>query len=212
MYGLIVIGIALISAIPIVGILGSIAQLILTGPLAGGLYWLFLNVVRKQPAEVSDIFAGFKRSFGNLILAHIVPALITLAFVLPGAIMLGIGIAITAAARHGSHAPQALGIGLACIGGLLLLVAICIAIYIGTCWMFAIPLVVDKQIGFWDAMKLSRAQVRKHWWSVFAFVLVIGLLGAAGILACGIGLIITGPLAMLAIIHLYEDIFGGRAA
>lgn len=213
LYGLIVFGIAIVSAIPFIGILGSIAQLILTGPLNGGLYWLGLNVVRKQPAEVSDIFAGFKRSFGNLILAHLVPALIAAACVIPGAIMLGIGIALTLAAKHGSgHVPPAIGIGLACVGGLVLLPGICVMMYLSICWMFTIPLVVDKGISFWDAMKLSRAQVRKHWWSVFAFSLVVGLLGLSGILACGVGLIVTGILAFLAIVWLYEDIFGSRAA
>jgi uncharacterized membrane protein len=211
LYGVIIVGMALIGAIPIIGLLGSIAQLILTGPLYGGLYWLFLKCIRGQAPEIGDLFTGFSRGFGNLILGHIVPALILMAFILPGAIMLGIGIAMAAAKTHAATLP-AVGIGVAVIGGLLLLVAIGIAAYLGVCWIFTLMLVVDKQMGFWDAMKLSRALVRKHWWNVFAFILVVGLLAFAGILACCIGLLVTGPLATLAMVYLYDDIFGKRTA
>jgi uncharacterized membrane protein len=67
-------------------------------------------------------------------------------------------------------------------------------------------------MGFWQAMELSRKVVTKHWFLVFALVLVVGLVAVAGIIACCIGLLVTIPIAWVALMYAYEDIFGRRAA
>jgi hypothetical protein len=81
-------------------------------------------------------------------------------------------------------------------------------IYLSVSWIFALPLVVDRNLGFWDAMELSRKVVAKHWFIVFAFLLVIGLLAACGIIACCVGVFVTMPIASIALMYAYEDIFG----
>lgn len=48
-------------------------------------------------------------------------------------------------------------------------------IYLYVAWVFAIPLVADKQIGFWDAMELSRRVASKHWFQI-AFLLILSFL------------------------------------
>ena len=81
-------------------------------------------------------------------------------------------------------------------------------IYTSVSWIFALPLVIDRNLGFWDAMELSRKVVGKHWFIMFAFLLVIGLLAACGILACCVGVFVTMPIASIALLYAYEDIFG----
>jgi hypothetical protein len=87
--------------------------------------------------------------------------------------------------------------------------ALCIipGIYLSVSWIFALPLVVDRRLGFWDAMQLSRKVVAKHWFMTFAFMLVIGLLGACGVIACCIGVLVTIPISLVALMYAYEDIF-----
>jgi hypothetical protein len=85
-------------------------------------------------------------------------------------------------------------------------------IYVSISWIFALPLVVDRNIHFWDAMELSRKVVSKHWFIVFAFLLVVGLLAVCGAIACCVGIFVTIPLASVAIMYAYEDIFGQKAA
>jgi hypothetical protein len=80
-------------------------------------------------------------------------------------------------------------------------------IYTSVSWIFALPLVIDRSLPFWDAMELSRQVVAKHWFIVFAFLLVVGLLAACGVVACCVGLFVTLPLASLALMYAYEDIF-----
>jgi len=81
-------------------------------------------------------------------------------------------------------------------------------IYLLVSWMFTLALVVDKRLDFWPAMELSRKTVAKHWWKFLAFWLVIFLIKVSGLLLCGIGLFLTTPLALAALVYAYDDIFG----
>ena len=81
-------------------------------------------------------------------------------------------------------------------------------LYLNVAWMFGIPLVMDRSMGFWEALELSRKVVSKHWFLVFGFMLVVGLVAACGILACCIGMLVTAPIGWVAMLYAYEDIFG----
>ncbi|MBC8095534.1 MAG: protein kinase, partial [Akkermansiaceae bacterium] len=80
-------------------------------------------------------------------------------------------------------------------------------IYLFVAWVFALTLVLDKGLDFWAALELSRKAVNKHWWKVFFLLAVLALLSFVGLLAVGIGIFITGPIALAALMYAYEDIF-----
>ncbi len=61
---------------------------------------------------------------------------------------------------------------------------------------------------FWPAMEVSRRVVHEHWWSIFALVIVLALVAFSGFLLCGVGEVITIPLASAALMYVYEDLFG----
>ena len=81
-------------------------------------------------------------------------------------------------------------------------------IYLGVGYVFALPLVIDKKMEFWTAMEVSRRVVHEHWWSIFALVIVLALVAFSGFLVCGVGEVITIPLASAALMYVYEDLFG----
>jgi uncharacterized membrane protein len=83
-------------------------------------------------------------------------------------------------------------------------------IYLGVAWAFAIPLVTDKKMDFWSAMELSRKVVTKHWFAVFALLIVVGLISISGIIACCIGIFATISIGWVALMYAYEDIFGHK--
>jgi hypothetical protein len=85
-------------------------------------------------------------------------------------------------------------------------------IYLAVGYVFALPLAIDKKMEFWTAMEVSRRVVHAHWWSVFALVIVLILVVFAGFLLCGIGALITMPLASAALMYVYEDLFGAPPA
>jgi uncharacterized membrane protein len=93
-----------------------------------------------------------------------------------------------------------------------LILCILPGIYLAVGYVFALPLVVDKKMEFWTAMEVSRRVVHEQWWSVFALVIVLALVALAGFLLCGVGALITIPVASAALMYVYEDLFGERTA
>jgi uncharacterized membrane protein len=84
-------------------------------------------------------------------------------------------------------------------------------IYLSVALMFSIPLVMDKKLGWQEAMKLSMKMVNKHWFMAFGLILVAALVGVSGVLVCCVGLLFTGPVSLIALMYAYEDIFGRKA-
>ena len=80
-------------------------------------------------------------------------------------------------------------------------------IYLSVAWYFAMPLVIDRRMNFWDAMELSRKMVNKHWFIIFAFLVVYGLLAVSGLIACCIGIFVTMSIGFAALMYAYETIF-----
>ena len=85
-------------------------------------------------------------------------------------------------------------------------------IYLAVGYVFALPLAIDKKMEFWTAMEVSRRVVHEHWWSMFALVIVLALVAFAGFLLCGVGAVISIPVASAALMYVYEDLFGTPAA
>ena len=67
---LIQMGLGGLGQIPLVGLVFSLANIIITGPLMGGVYYFLLKNIRRQPAEIGDVFAGFRLAFGQLLLGY----------------------------------------------------------------------------------------------------------------------------------------------
>jgi uncharacterized membrane protein len=85
-------------------------------------------------------------------------------------------------------------------------------LYLNVAWFFAMPLVIDKQMGFWEAMELSRKVTNKHWFVVLGFLIVYGLLAVSGLIACLIGILVTMPIGVAALMYGYESVFAETRA
>jgi serine/threonine protein kinase len=81
-------------------------------------------------------------------------------------------------------------------------------IYLFVAWLFTFPLIVDRRLEFWPALRLSRKIISRHWWKFLGFLIVLGLINLAGLLACFIGLLVTFPITFAALTYAYEDIVG----
>ena len=80
-------------------------------------------------------------------------------------------------------------------------------IYLSIAYYYAIPLIIDRKMGFWEAMELSRQTVHKQWFMVFAVVVVSGLLSAVGILLCCVGILGSLPFGYLVAMQSYRQLF-----
>ncbi|MBM5799801.1 MAG: hypothetical protein FJ077_02960 [Cyanobacteria bacterium K_DeepCast_35m_m2_023] len=69
-------------------------------------------------------------------------------------------------------------------------------IYLSVGYWFAAFVLVDRKVAFLDAMSGARRMVTPHWFDVAALLVVIGTISAVGVLALGVGLFATVPLAV----------------
>jgi hypothetical protein len=198
---------------PIYAIFGAIVM----GPVLGGAYQVILALIRGQPVGAGDIFRGFN-SFQDLFLGKLIPTLAYTICMLP--------YSIANATRMGPfldglkhHPPngnpmeifsQILSVFMSTLP--IFLICMIPTTYLSVNWQFTLALIADKKIGFWKAMCTSWKMVHKHWFSVFGLLILVGLINIAGVCLCCVGLLVTVPLWLAAVMYAYEDIFSRKTA
>lgn len=99
------------------------------------------------------------------------------------------------------------------VSGLLILLGLvfCIlpGLYLALAWAAALPLLADRRGGFWECLEMSRQALTAHFGWLLLFCIVMGLVAASGVLLCGVGLLVTAPLAYLAYAVAYVRLFDG---
>src|ERR1039458_4250886 len=106
---LIQIVISVLAQIPIVGLVFTVGNFIISGPLMGGVYYFLLKAIRRQPADIGDVFAGFRLAFAQLFLGYIVAPLLACLAALPGAAIMGVPIFIMVRHHAAEAGPKPLG-------------------------------------------------------------------------------------------------------
>lgn len=79
----------IVGGLGIIPTVGSIATLIITGPLQLGLVIVMIKIIRKEPVQISNLFDGFKNfmtSFTLYLVNGIFVFLWSLLFIIPGII------------------------------------------------------------------------------------------------------------------------------
>ncbi|MBU1734111.1 MAG: hypothetical protein KKC28_05525 [Verrucomicrobia bacterium] len=163
----------------------SVATLgILSGPMMAGLAWMALVLVdRKEPKpQMGDVFKGFDYFLQSFLF-----------FLVWGVIMMAI---------------SAISL-IPCIGPLVVIV---VSIALHTALMFGVFLIVDKKMEFWPASMLSLNVVKPNFFPFLGLLVVAMLIGHVGAIACGIGVIVTMPIAVCILAVAYRNVFGVQAA
>jgi uncharacterized membrane protein len=192
-------------------LMSGVSALVL-GPLSGGLYLVYLRTIRGEATGVGDVFAGFQKSFLPLFLGYLVVVMATGLCTAPFSYLTELRLEpLLSRMQNASPTdiqtlmPQVVEK----LVSLLPLMLICLipVTYLTVNWMFTQALILDKELDFWPAMKVSWKMVHKHWWHVFGLVVVTGLLNVAGFFCCCVGLVFTIPIGFAALMFAYETIF-----
>jgi hypothetical protein len=186
--------------IPIVGFLSG---LLLNGVFYGGLYYYYLGKMRGEHREVGDAFAGFTKAFVPLMLATLITSLLTFAALLPFMAPFILQVAKMAMQYGVTSGNPPVPSGAALIGFVL---GIMFVMYLSVSWVFTFALVIDRGLGPWTAMEVSRRVVSKQWFRVFFVLFLAGILAMLGLIGLFIGIIFTMPLLFGAILYAYEDL------
>jgi uncharacterized membrane protein len=78
--------------------------------------------------------------------------------------------------------------------------------------LFTIAFATDRALAPIDALKASFTTVRSNVGATLLSFLVQGLLLLVGVLACGIGIIVAAPVALLIQVYTYRRLSGGQVA
>lgn len=200
-----------------VNLIISLVSALVMGPITGGLYISFLKAIRGQAVTVGNVFDGFKSSFKQLFLGYLVMAFLIGLCMVPCEIVFaakaGPLFDQLQQAKDQSDTAQIQKLApefwKALVGTLpLWLLCVIPVTYLTVNWTFTLPLIMDKQLAFWPAMRASWRKVHQHWLHVFGLIVLIGLLNLAGMAACCFGALFTAPVGMAAIMIAYETIFG----
>lgn len=186
---------------------------VVLGPVLGGLYYVYLSIIRGKQAGAGDVFLGFKY-FQDLFLGRLIPSLVSVIFMLPYTIASGrtLGPFFDQLQQdpHSIKPEEMFSKMFSAFSGAALPFFLCLlpVMYFSVNWAFTVPLIIDKQMGFWTAMKTSWKMVHKHWFHVFGLLVLVGLINLAGFCVCCVGALFTVPLSLAAVMYAYEDIFG----
>jgi hypothetical protein len=181
------------AAAIVVGLFFSILTSTVTTILSAGFLWMFVKNSRVK-CEFADLFAGFSSGVWLQIL---------MAGVAWGAIMVSLALFTLAPGffiteKYGSQIP-------AVIGALLFLIPMA---YLSVGLGFVFPLILDRRIGWQEAMRTAISTVHRQWFPAAGLILVYTLLAISGVFVCCVGIIFTMPLGYAIWAEGYRRLFG----
>jgi hypothetical protein len=201
------------------GVLSSVVLNLVMGPMIGGLFLVYLKVVRGEDTGVGEVFAGFQRAYMHLFLGALVVSLVATVCMLPfqfvwqskvGPLLVQMQHMQNDPAGIQKLFPQMISSSMSSLP--VLFVCLIPVTFFTVCWQFTLPLIIDKQMAFGDAMRTSWHMVMKHWWPVFGVIVLAGLLSLLGVFGCCVGVLFTAPIGLAALMVAYETIFGAQKA
>jgi uncharacterized membrane protein len=198
----------LFLGISLVGMLiGSAVPLgILLGPMMCGVYMTLMQKRRGRPVEFGNLFKGFDY-FGQSVIAtllHIVPIM---AIVIPAYILLYLGFIVTIMTQGNDPNPAAM-IGTFALFALCWGVVILLIIVISIGFTFTYPLIADRNLPGFEAVKLSFRAAFANFWRLLGLSLLGFLLNLLGLCACIVGVYLILPVTFAAMATAYEQVFG----
>lgn len=191
----------LIFAITIVGILiGSVVPIVLIGPMMCGIYMCLLDKIEGRPLVFDRLFKGFDFFLPGLVIALII-MIPTIVFIFAVYIPM-IGVAL-AGQRMNQSEMMAYFAGVLVFELIIAVVMICIH----TLVIFSFPLVVDRKLTGWQAIRTSARAVWANLGGIAGLFGVGFLVCMGGYLLLCVGVYLALPIVMMANAVAYRKIF-----
>ena len=188
-------------AITLVGLLiGGFSMYILVGAMICGIFYCFLQKMDGQPTTFDNLWKGFNWWLPGLIatIFMIVPVFIVLGFIYAPFIT-----AAVMGSRLSESEMMSLLFGAFAVDLIFIIIMICFH----TLLMFTFPLIVDRNLGAFAAMKLSAKGVWKNLGGIAGFYGVVFVLSLLGAVTCGVGSYFVMPIVLAGTAVAYRKIF-----
>jgi hypothetical protein len=189
-------------------IIGSVVPLgILMGPMMCGIYLALFQTRRGQPIDFGLLFKGFDY-FGDAVIATLLHMIPILMVIVPAYILYVVGmLGMMASSQNGEPNPGAM-LGFFGVVAVVWLVIMLLLIVLSVVFTFAYPLIVDRRLKGFDAVKLSIRAGFANFWRLLGMLILTGLLSFAGLFLCYVGIFLVMPISFAAIAAAYEQVFG----
>ena len=200
----------LILGITAVGVLiaGLVPLGILMGPMMCGIYLVLLERIQGRTVKFELLFKGFNYFVESLI-ATVILFAVTIIFLVP---LFGSAVLVCLAVfpKHGGRINESPAgvIAWVAIIGFGVLICIAIAMAIGVLFTFTYPLIVDRRMPGWEAVKLSIKAALANFWSLLGLAILNALLGIVGVIACYFGSFLVLPITFASHAMAYRQVFG----
>jgi hypothetical protein len=191
----------ILFAVTIVGmILGGITLYILLGAVVCGIFKCFFNVFDGEKAELETVFKSFKYFKPSLPVVVLIVVPMLLVF---GSIYAPVLYATFMGARMTEEELFSLLTGTLIIEFIVATVMVCLH----TLLMFAFPLIVDRNMSGWQAIKTSARAVWKNMSGVAGLWAVGFVISLLGLLVFCFGTYLTMPIIIAGNIAAYRKVF-----
>ena len=189
----------IVGAVPV---LGTIVTSIFIGPqLLAGFYMVCRKADRGEPYEFGEFFKGFDHwrelatTYAIMFLVYAVLIIIPVTYLVGWSFFQDFEQIIL---EGGSPFAQ--------VSWTFMLFLIPL-FYLAVSWIFVTPIVVFHGLSNIEALEASRRVASRFWLPLFGYFIVASIIAMLGILACGIGIIITLPIAYTCIYSAYDEVF-----
>lgn len=187
----------------------GVANFIVSSFIGLGLLAFFLKAHDQiESVEIKDLWhtENFWKYIGVTLLGGFIFAVLFLPFAILFILRAG------TAFLSGSEADVANAfVAVGAVGWVVLAITILISVYVSIALMFGSYAVVDRSLGPIDALKNSVRITKGARLKMIGLLLLLGLINVAGALALFVGLLVTIPLSMIAIVHVYRALSGAPA-
>jgi len=195
----------LLFAISIVGaLIGGISMYVLIGAMICGIFGCYLKKVDGGPVVFDDLWKGFSFFWPSLFLTIVVVVPIVLWLLIMFATLY---LPIITAAVMGNKADGSTIMATFAVGAVIDIIVAVVMVCIHSLLIFAYPLIVDRGLSSWEAMKLSARAALKNVGGIGGMIAINFVLALAGELAFCVGIYLVIPIITAANIVAYRKVF-----
>jgi len=200
----------LFFGISLVGILiGGVVPLVLLGPMMVGIFLCLFQRQRRQPVEFGLLFKGFDYFVPGLIVALLkaIPILLVMVpyFIIWFATMTPLW--MRSGGQPSQEEMQQLVYSMFGFEMIFFVIIMVVSISVEIFFMFAFPLVADRNLSGLDAVKLSFKASKANLGGMLGLLLLNALMGIVGVLCCFVGAYFVLPISFASHAVAYRRVF-----
>lgn len=186
-------------------LIGGAVPIVVLGPMMCGLYLCLFAKMRGEQVQFDRLFKGFDYFVPGLAAAAIQTVPVLILVLAADAIFFVFMFATIPRDTYARNQapPPVFFLGLI----VFVLFVMIVSLTVHTLFLFAYPLIVDRKLSGWDAIKTSYRAAVKNIGGIVGLVLLNFLLGIAGVLCCYVGVIFVLPVSFAAYAAAYRQVF-----